>query len=132
MSESPEAWSLKLYESDKFSVKMTAFDRIHSNGDIPPEHWMRFKVTTMNILRTDFEGRALAEAKYVVDTDASGTYRTLDEAKTAYEVFLARYTDCKFSSDTGRFEEHGNKLSPDIPKVVADSPKAKVTDFGSW
>lgn len=129
---SPEAWIHKRYENDRFRIMMRAYDRYHSNGVVPFEHWKRFVVITENIIRTDFEDNPLPEPKYVEDPDASGEYRTLEEALGAYQVFLARYTDSSFDVETGTFEERGNLLNPDIPKPVFDSPKVSAEDFGSW
>lgn len=126
------AWVHAQYENDRFRIVFRAFDRYHSNGVVPFEHWMRFVVITENIIRDDIEGNPLKEPKYVEDPDASGQYRTFEEAQGAYRLFLARYTDSSFDAETGSFHEVGNKLNPDIPKPVVDSPKASAEDFGSW
>lgn len=131
-STSPDAWNLKKFEDRRLSLELTARDRIHTDGVIPAEHWLRFDVSVKNIIVTDFEGNQLDKPKYVEDTDATGAFRTLEEAETHYQTFLARYTACNFNGETGKFEEVGNKFNPDIPKPVADSPKAKEQDFGSW
>lgn len=127
----PEAWILRQYENARFSLTLTALDRVHTDGTVPPEHWMRFKVETFVIVTTDFEGRPIA-AKHVPDVDATGSYRTKEEAEAAYQMFLARYTESAFDAETGEFREVGNKLNPDVPKVVETSTKAKAEDFGSW
>lgn len=127
----PDAWTLKRYENAKFKLTLTAIDRIHSDGSVPVEHWMRFKVETFVIVTTDFEGRPIPP-KHVPDIDASGSYRTKEEAEAAYQLFLARYTDSAFDTETGEFREVGNKLNPDVPKVVETSTKASAEDFGSW
>lgn len=127
-----DAWSLKKFEDSRLSLELTARDKVHSDGAVPAEHWLRFDVSVKNIIMTDFEGNPLDKPRYVEDTDATGAYRTLEEAETHYQTFLARYTECSFNGETGKFEEVGNKLSPDRPKPVADSTKAKEQDFGSW
>lgn len=128
----PNAWSLGEYDNGKFAIKLTAVDRIHTDGTVPPEHWRRFLVETFIIVRDDFEGNSLPKPKYVEDIDATGSYRTLDEARAAYQLFLARYTESQFNAETGQFQEVGNILNPDVPRIVEDSPKASAADFGSW
>lgn len=128
----PDAWKLGEYDNGKFAIRLEAVDRIHTDGACPAEHWKRFKVETFVIVKDDFEGNKLPKPKYVEDIDASGSYRTLDEARSAYERFLARYTESTFDAETGEFREHGNLLNPDVPKVVESSTKAKAEDFGSW
>lgn len=128
----PNAWELRRYDNGRFAITLTAIDRIHTDGACPAEHWKRFSVLTHVIVTTDFEGNNLPKPKYVEDIDASGSYRTLDEARSAYERFLARYTESTFDAETGEFREQGNLLNPDVPKIVEGSTKAKAADFGSW
>lgn len=128
----PDAWGHKRYDNGKIALTLTARDRIHTNGAIPPEHWIRFDVSVQNIIKTDFEGNLIDPPKYVTDVDASSEFRTLEEATNKYQLLLAQYTESAFNTTTGRFEEQGNIYNPDIPKVAESSAKAKVEDFGSW
>lgn len=131
--QSGDPWLHHEYDNGKFAIYMRAVDRIHTDGAAPAEHWKRFKVDTFIIVREDFEGNPLPKPKYVEDIDASGTYRTFDEAEKAYQFFLARYTESAFNTETGEFQEQGNLLNPDRPRVVETaSTKAVAEDFGSW
>lgn len=131
-ASNPGAWELNAYISDKFAITLRAFDRIHTDGTVPAEHWKRFEVETENIIRTDFEGRPLDKERRVIDIAASGTYRTLEEAQSAYRVFLARYTASFFDSETGEFREQGNFLNPDLPKVTESVSPELGALCGSW
>lgn len=128
---SPRAWVHGEFENDKVRVQLRAVERYIWNGVVPKEHWMKFAIVSENIVREDFEGRPYKEPKYIEDPEATKRYRTLEEAKLAYQQFLARYTDCTFDAETGHFREVGNKLNQDMPKPV-ESSMAKAEDFGSW
>lgn len=129
----PEAWALHRYENDRVKATLSAVDRIFNIATIPPEHWMRFELKVWNIVSTDIEGNPLPEPKKYADTDASGKFRTKEEAVAAFERFLAKHTECSYDSDSGKFMEEGNKLAPpnpDKPTIIESSPIA--ADFGSW
>lgn len=129
----PEAWTIRRYENDRVRAILTTMGRVFNVDTVPPEHWMRFELAVWNIVTKDIEGNDLPEPKGYPDTDASGKFRTKEEAIAAYERFLAKWTECEFDSYSGEFVEEGNKFVPpskDRPTVVESSPIAQ--DFGSW
>jgi len=101
-----------------------------SNGARPPDMFKLFSVSVENILTTDPDGAPLAEPAFVVDPDATRTFRSQAVAERHYNTFLAKYTKSHFDETTGELVEVGNKFDPDIPAEPA-SPAA-AQSFGSW
>lgn len=136
ISESQEGgrspWMLEQFENSRVRVTLSGIQRLIIDGTVPPEHWMRFSIDVHNILTTDIEGNPIPKV-YSLDVSGTRKFRTLEEAKAEYQLFLARYTESEFNAETGEFIERGNMLSPDVPRP-ADEPSSKVsaTDFGSW
>lgn len=133
LGSNPDAWTIRRYENNRVRAILTVMGRIFNVDMVPQEHWMRFELAVWNIVSEDFQGNPLPESKAYPDTDASGKFRTREEALAAYERFLAKHTECEFDTYSGEFIEEGNKFVPpskDRPTVVESSPIAQ--DFGSW
>jgi hypothetical protein len=134
----PSEYDLRIFEDNRVRVILSTkrYITCHGNGAdaIPKEHRKPYLVTVYNIIRDDpVSGMPLDESNYVIDTDATRDYRTLDEAKKAYANFLVRYSASHFDEKTGDFIEVGNKVAPpdpDVPVLEEDSPLKD--EVGSW
>ena len=133
IKQTPDPYLLRQFENDKVSVQLRKTEKIYGARDIPKEHWKMFGVIVENIINSDPEGNPLPKVKRVRDTDASKAYRSLEEATSEYDLFLAKYTDSKFDDKTGKLIEKGNVLAPPDPDVPVIPEESSVAEhFGSW
>ncbi|CAG9229409.1 hypothetical protein [Burkholderia vietnamiensis] len=127
------------YENERISVTAEWCGSIKNGTTIPQQHWKPFRLSVVNIVSTDGEGRPLEKPLRTADPTASREFRSEQELVDAYEDILVRYAGCEWlpSSDGqgGRqFVERGNILVPPPPDAVdVRGMDEEVVDIaGSW
>lgn len=126
--EREEVRIVRTFRNDKVYL-LLEWNGCPSNYAAPFELWDVYELTVWNWL---IDGAELEGGRWVIDP-ASRTYWDEAHAVTAYEQFLAKYTDCERSENedgTVTFTEVGNELTPPDPNTPSGADNNPF--IGSW